>query len=141
MGRRRDELAFTQVDLSAPIFRVIAEGDDCVERDLTLAQAIAVAEHARGHGKRHVAIVDDTTGTLVDDRTARRWVQRGAPSLPEVTLVPCPACQDEAGEATGDVMTLLPSGTWARETCDLCGGVKTLDREALARRRSRVVRE
>jgi hypothetical protein len=129
------------VDLSARIFRVIAEGDDCVERDLTLGEAIAGAESARGHGKRHVAIVDDTTGMLVDDRTARRWIQRGAPSLPEVTLVPCPACQDEAGEPTGEVLTLLPSGTWAREACDLCGGVKKLDHETLARRRMRVVRE
>jgi len=139
--RPTHELRCSVVDFRAPVFRVIAEGDDDVGRDLTLEEAIAVAEFAREHGKRHVAIVDDTTSTLVDESTAHRWVRRGAPSVPEVVLVPCPACQDEGGEPTGDVLVQLPSGAWVRETCDFCGGVKRLDAKEVARRRARTVRE
>lgn len=58
-------------------FRVIAEGDDAVAASLTLAEAVAVLEFSREHGKRHVAIVDDSTGSIVDEEQARRWITRG----------------------------------------------------------------
>ena len=53
-------------------FRVIAEGDDAVGRDLTIVQALALADLARRRGRRFVGIVDDTTGALVDEHKARR---------------------------------------------------------------------
>jgi hypothetical protein len=53
------------------VFRVIAEGDDAVATDLTLIEALAVLEFSREHGKRHVAIVDDSTGVLVDEGSAK----------------------------------------------------------------------
>jgi hypothetical protein len=59
---------------SDPIFRVIAEGDDAVGTNLTLIEAVAVLEFAREHGKRHVAIVDDTTGAMVDEKAARKRI-------------------------------------------------------------------
>jgi hypothetical protein len=77
----------------------------------------------------------------VDEGTAHRWVRRGAPSVPDVVLVACPACQNEEGEPTGDVLVQLPSGAWVRETCDFCGGVKRLDAREVARRRARTVQE
>jgi hypothetical protein len=53
---------------------VIAEGDDAVGSGLTLAEALAVLEFAKEHGQRFVAIVDETTGALVDEETARKHV-------------------------------------------------------------------
>ncbi len=53
-------------------FRVIAEGDDQVACGLPIVEALAVADYARGLGKRHVAIVDENSGFLVDERAARR---------------------------------------------------------------------
>jgi hypothetical protein len=114
-------------------FRVIAEGDDSVGRDMPLARALALLVTARDRGKRHVAIVDDFTGAIVDEQDARAWVERGAPSEAEDPLTPCPACQDEAGFPVGDVLAQLPSGTWVRETCDVCQGGKTVGRDELAR--------
>jgi len=52
-------------------FRVIAEGDDEVGRDLTIVPALVLADLARRRGRRFVAIVDDTTGAIVDERKAR----------------------------------------------------------------------
>jgi CheY-like chemotaxis protein len=52
-------------------FRVIAEGDDEVGRDLTIVPALVLADLARRRGLRFVAIVDDTTGAIVDERKAR----------------------------------------------------------------------
>jgi CheY-like chemotaxis protein len=52
-------------------FRVIAEGDDDVGRDLTIVQALVLADIARRRGRRFVAIVDDITGAIVDERRAR----------------------------------------------------------------------
>jgi CheY-like chemotaxis protein len=52
-------------------FRVIAEGDDEVGRDLTIVLALVLADLARRRGRRFVAIVDDTTGAIVDERKAR----------------------------------------------------------------------
>jgi len=57
-------------------FRVIAEGDDAVGANLTLTEALAVLEFAREHGKRHVAIVDDATGAMVQEEDARRWIDQ-----------------------------------------------------------------
>jgi hypothetical protein len=67
-------------DLTRPDFRVIAEGDDAVARGLTLVEAVAVMEFAREHGKRLVAIVDDSTGAIVDEETARRLTQHPRPA-------------------------------------------------------------
>jgi hypothetical protein len=61
-------------DSIRPVFRVIAEGDDAVGSGLTLAEALAVLEFAKEHGQRFVAIVDETTGVLVDEQTARKQV-------------------------------------------------------------------
>jgi CheY-like chemotaxis protein len=122
-------------------FRVIAEGDDGVGRDLTLAQALALVDLARRRGHRYVAIVDDTTGALVDERRARTWVKRGPPPLPGNPLAPCPACEDEGGVPTGDVLVQLPSGTWVRDTCNVCHGEKRVHREEVERRNEQVVDE
>jgi CheY-like chemotaxis protein len=122
-------------------FRVIAEGDDAVGRNLTLAQALALVELARARGRRFVAIVDDSTGALVDERRARMLIKRGAPPVPAEPLAPCPACEDEAGVPTGEVLVQLLSGTWVRDTCNLCHGHKKVLREELARRNAQVVDE
>lgn len=122
-------------------FRVIAQGDDAVGRDLTLAQALALVDAARRRGMQHVALVDDSTGMLVDERRARTWVRRGPPPLPGDPTVPCPACEDEGGLPTGDVLVQLPSGTWVRDTCDVCRGAKRVHRDDLARRDAQVVDE
>jgi CheY-like chemotaxis protein len=122
-------------------FRVIAEGDDAVGRDLTLAQALELVELARQRGHRFVAIVDDASGAIVDERKARAWFKRLPPPLPADTLAPCPACEDEAGIATGDVLVQLPSGTWVRETCDVCLGRKRVRRDELARRDAEMIDE
>jgi hypothetical protein len=52
-------------------YRVIAQGDDAVGTGLALDEAIAVYEFAQEHGKRHVAIVDETTSGMIDVGTAR----------------------------------------------------------------------
>jgi hypothetical protein len=54
------------------------------------------------------------------------------PTDPNRRLVDCPACLNDRGEPTGDVLAQLPSGTWIRERCDLCGGFKKIDDTALA---------
>lgn len=110
-------------------------------RDLTLVQALVLVEYARRGGKRFVAIVDDTTGALVDERRARIWVGRGPPPLPGDVTAPCPACEDEGGVPTGDVLVQLPSGTWVRDTCDVCHGAKRVRCEELARREAQVIDE
>jgi hypothetical protein len=56
----------------ARTYRVIAEGDDAVARALPITDALAVAEFAREHGKRHVAVVDEETSAIVDEAEARR---------------------------------------------------------------------
>jgi hypothetical protein len=65
------------LNIRRPDFRVIAEGDDAVGDCLTLVEAIAVLDLARQQGKRYVAIVDERTGSLLDEDLARRWVERG----------------------------------------------------------------
>jgi len=122
-------------------FRVIAEGDDALGRDLTLAQALTLLDLARRRGRRFVAIVDDTTGAIVDEHKARRWINRVPPPLPVDPLAPCPACEDEGGVPAGDVLVQLPSGTWVRDTCEVCHGRKRVHREALAEREAQVVDE
>lgn len=122
-------------------FRVIAEGNDAVGRDLTLIQALGLVDAARRRGHRFVSIVDDSTGAIVDERRARAWVMREPPPLPDDPLVPCPACEDEGGVPTGDILVQLPSGTWLRDTCHVCKGQKKVHREELARRNAQVVDE
>lgn len=58
------------------IYRVIAEGEDDLARELPIAEALAVAESARHAGKRHVAIVDEQSGAMIDERDARRRFMR-----------------------------------------------------------------
>lgn len=65
-------------DLNRRDFRVIAEGDAAVGKGLTLDEALAVLDYARQHRKRYVAIVDDSTGALVDELSARRLVEGGS---------------------------------------------------------------
>lgn len=122
-------------------FRVIAEGNDAVGRDLTLADALALVEVARRRGQRFVAVVDDSTGAIVDERRARLWVRRGPPPLPGDQTVPCTACEDEGGVPSGDVLVQLPSGTWIRDTCDVCRGQRRVHRDDLARRDAQMVDE
>ncbi|HEX8793392.1 MAG TPA: response regulator [Polyangiaceae bacterium] len=122
-------------------FRVIAEGDDAVGSELTLADALTLLDVARSRGRRFVAVVDDSTGAIVDERRARLWVKRGPPPLPGDQTAPCPACEDEGGMPTGDVLVQLPSGTWVRDTCDVCRGARRVQREELARRDAQVVDE
>jgi CheY-like chemotaxis protein len=124
-----------------PDFRVIAEGDEAVGCELTLGQALALVDVARRRGMHHVAIVDDSTGMLVDEHRARTWVRRGPPPLPGDPTVPCPGCEDEGGLPTGDVLVQLPSGTWVRDTCDVCRGARRVHRDELARRDALVVDE
>jgi hypothetical protein len=64
------------MNIHRPDFRVIAEGDDAVGFDLTLVEAVALLEHSRLRGKRYVAIVNDTTGWIVDEDEARRRLDR-----------------------------------------------------------------
>ncbi len=81
-----------------PDFRVIAEGDDAVGCDLTLLEALSIADVARTKGKRrYVAVVDDSTGAIVDERRARDWLEREGER--PVPLVP-PRAQAVA-ESTG----------------------------------------
>lgn len=54
------------------------------------------------------------------------------PTDPNRRLVDCPACLDEKGEPTGEILAQLPSGTWVREKCGLCAGFKQVDDTALA---------
>ena len=56
---------------AAKTYRVIAQGDDAVGVGLLLADAIALLDTARSAGKRHVALVDEATGAIVDERSAR----------------------------------------------------------------------
>lgn len=53
-------------------YRVIAEGDDGIARELSIEDALAMVEFARDRGLRHVAIVDEETGAMIDERDARR---------------------------------------------------------------------
>jgi hypothetical protein len=61
---------------SAPAYRVIAEGDDDVGRALTVGEAMEIALAARTNGKRYVAIMDEATGTLLDEDAARAAAER-----------------------------------------------------------------
>ena len=58
------------------VYRVIAEGDDGICAGLSIAEALAVAKSARDQGKRHVAIVNDETGVMVDEFDARRLSEK-----------------------------------------------------------------
>lgn len=63
-------------------YRVIAEGDDDVGGKLPIEEALAVAAFAREHGQRHVAIVDEQTGVMVDEDDARRrFLQASIPPV------------------------------------------------------------
>jgi len=66
--------------LQARTYRVIAEGDNDVAQGLPITDALAVAEFAREHGKRHVAIVDEETSAIVDEAEARRRFIVSTPS-------------------------------------------------------------
>lgn len=61
--------------------------------------------------------------------------QSKAPTSPDVTLSPCPACLDDGGEPTGEKLVQLPSGTWLRQVCESCRGLGKLDGEGMARHR------
>jgi CheY-like chemotaxis protein len=72
-------------------FRVIAEGDDAVGFDLTIVQALVLSDLARRRGRRFVAIVDDITGAIVDERKARTKHRE------ELALYRAPAVEDPRG--------------------------------------------
>jgi hypothetical protein len=55
-----------------------------------------------------------------------------APASPDLEVVPCPACVNESGEPTGDHLVQLPSGTWIRQPCESCLGLRKLDSEGMA---------
>jgi hypothetical protein len=70
-------------------------------------------------------------------RYALNFVPSSDHSAPaDPALVPCPACMDDRGEPSGDALVQLPSGTWVRQKCGSCRGLKKLDREGMARHRS-----
>jgi hypothetical protein len=71
-------MSLERSEIGLPRFRVIAEGDDAVGTGLTLLEALAVLEFAREKGQRHVAIVDDETGAIVDEQLARKYVDAWA---------------------------------------------------------------
>lgn len=50
--------------------------------------------------------------------------------------MPCPACVDDRGEPTGEMLVQLPSGTWVRRQCECCLGLRRVDRDGLDRYRS-----
>ena len=58
----------------------------------------------------------------------RMAVDRGraaaSPTSPDSGLVPCPACTDDRGEPLGDMLVQLPSGTWVRQVCERCQGLR-----------------
>jgi hypothetical protein len=60
------------------VYRVIAEGDDGICAGLSIAEALGVAKSARDQGKRHVAIVNDATGMMIDEHDARRLSEKAA---------------------------------------------------------------
>jgi hypothetical protein len=62
----------TSSEAQARTYRVIAEGDNAVAGGLPITDALAVAEYAREHGKRRVAVVDEETSIIVDEAEARR---------------------------------------------------------------------
>ncbi|HEX8795984.1 MAG TPA: hypothetical protein VF765_33775 [Polyangiaceae bacterium] len=69
------------VDAGNRTYRVIAEGDGNLGRGLRIEEAVAVAEFAREHAKRHVAIVDEQTSTIVDeDEVRKKFI--APPSMP-----------------------------------------------------------
>jgi hypothetical protein len=72
----REVAAHPAADTPRASFRVIAEGDDDVGESLVIADAVALMDAARRDGKRHVAIVDVSTGALVDERDARAGIER-----------------------------------------------------------------
>ena len=67
---------------SERVYRVIAEGDDAVGVGLSIVEAVDVVKAAREHRKRHVAIVNDETGAMIDDFEARRMVRSLARTQP-----------------------------------------------------------
>ncbi len=64
------------------VYRVIAEGDDGICAGLSIAEALAVVKSARDHGKRHVAIVNDETGIMIDELDARKLASSEAQTQP-----------------------------------------------------------
>lgn len=64
------------------VYRVIAEGDDGICAGLSIAEALAVVKSARDHGKRHVAIVNDETGAMIDEFDARKLASSEAQTQP-----------------------------------------------------------
>jgi hypothetical protein len=64
------------IEFEGRSYRVIAEGEEDVGHGLLIDEALAVAEFARERGKRHVAVVDEESGVLVDEHDARERVIR-----------------------------------------------------------------
>lgn len=59
------------------------------------------------------------------------WSPSERPTDPSRKLADCPACLDDAGEPTGEALVQKPSGTWVREQCDLCNGLRKVNDAAL----------
>ena len=81
-GRARGSPDTLRLVAAPRTYRVIAQGDDAVGVGLPLDEAIAVFEFAREHGKQHVAIVDESTGAMLDEGDARAMVGTPAGSSP-----------------------------------------------------------
>jgi hypothetical protein len=74
----RPMTSMRMIDIRDRAFRVIAEGENEVGHGLSIEEAFAVAEFSRERGKRRVAIVDETSGTLVDETDLRRqFIEEG----------------------------------------------------------------
>jgi hypothetical protein len=69
------------------VYRVIAEGDDGICAGLSIGEALAVVRSAREHGKRHVAIVNDETGVIIDEFDARRLASSQAETQPPPSMI------------------------------------------------------
>jgi len=74
-------------ELPEQVYSVIAEGDDGICAGLSIAEALAVVKSARDRGKRHVAIVNDETGVMIDEFDARRLASSQDKTQPPPSMI------------------------------------------------------
>jgi hypothetical protein len=53
-----------------------------------------------------------------------------APTIPQRAMAPCRTCRDESGKPAGDVLVQRPSGTWVRQPCPVCRGLRMVEADA-----------
>lgn len=77
-GSSKDASSIGRAAVRRPTYRVIAEGEDALGSSLDVAEAITLMDSARWRGKRHVAIVDEASGEVLDEGDARAAMRRGS---------------------------------------------------------------